>query len=227
MFTIPTPSEFKAQFPRDFPYAVPAWGASGLCVLSSGGVGSITVLSGGQGYTESPTVVLGAPPAGGTQATATTTVLKGKVAAFVVTAAGTGYTSPPSVTISGGAGDETDLKRVTDADIIGATVDARFNTNQSLFADQTSWTRGFNYLVAHYLVEKLLAAGEGLASQYNWLTTGKSVGDVAEQFGIPKQIMDSPMLAAFSKTRYGAMYVQIIAPQLAGNLSTHYRQSLP
>lgn len=206
---------------------MPAWGASGLAVLASGVVASITVLTGGQGYTSAPDVVLGAPPVGGTQATATATVLKGKVTAFVIVAGGAGYTSPPSVTISGGAGDETDPTRVTDADIVGATVDARFNTNQDLFADQVSWTRGFNYLVAHYLVEKLLAAGEGLASQYNWLTIGKSVGDVAEQYGIPKQIMDSPMLAAFSKTRYGAMYVQIISPQLAGNFSTHHRQSLP
>ena len=77
------------------------------------------------------------------------------------------------------------------------------------------------------LVEKLLASGEGLVSQYNWLTASKSVGSLQESFQIPEKISKDPMLSSFSKTRYGAMYLQIISPLLIGACFTSYRQSLP
>ena len=59
-----------------------------------------TTTSGGSGYT-SATVAIGAPPAGGTQATATATVSGGKVTSIQVTSPGSKYTTAPTVTISG------------------------------------------------------------------------------------------------------------------------------
>lgn len=73
-------------------------GGSGTAVLSGTGVGSITLGSGGSGYTTAPTVVLAG--GGGTGATATASVSAGAITGFSVTAAGTGYTSAPAVIVS-------------------------------------------------------------------------------------------------------------------------------
>ena len=75
-------------------------------VVSVGSVGIIAVTNGGSGYTDNPTVVIGAPTdTNGIQANATTSVLANTVVLVSLQDAGTGYsTPPPSVTISGGGG---------------------------------------------------------------------------------------------------------------------------
>jgi hypothetical protein len=75
--------------------------------LPDGSIASMTVTNGGTGYTSIPTVTIGAPPAGGIQATATANIVQisnGQVASVAVTSAGSGYTSAPTVTFSGGGG---------------------------------------------------------------------------------------------------------------------------
>jgi hypothetical protein len=62
---------------------------------------AIALNSGGTGYTVAPTVVISAPPSGGTQATATATVAAGVVTGITVTNPGAGYTSAPSVSFTG------------------------------------------------------------------------------------------------------------------------------
>jgi hypothetical protein len=73
-------------------------GATGTANLTSGAVSSITVNTGGTGYTSAPTVILSG--GAGTGATATATVSGGAVTAINVTAGGSGYTSAPTVTLS-------------------------------------------------------------------------------------------------------------------------------
>jgi len=228
-FTIPTVSDFKSQFSRDFPYAVPAYGASGIASINiSGVVTSISLGAGGFGYATVPTVIVGAAPGDlGTGATATASIAGGQVTGFTVTNGGSNYGQPPIITITGGAGDPSDLSKVTDNDISGAIFDAQFNINQALFPTQQFFSRAFLYLAAHQLVEKLLAAQEGMGSQYSWLTVSKSIDSVAEGFQIPERIAQDPMLSHFSKTRYGAMYLQIISPQLIGNVFVAFRETLP
>lgn len=220
----PSVSDFKVQFRRDFPYAVPAAGGAGNVTKVAGVITAIAVAAGGWGYSKAPTVTV--KDKNGTGAVITTTVSEGAITSFVVGNGGTGY-SDPSLVISGGAGSNSDLKRVIDDDIDGAFQDASFNMNEGLFSSQSEFSRAFNYLSAHMLVEKLLASGEGLASQYNWLTQSKTVGDISESFQIPDRILKDPMLAGFSKTRYGAMFLSIISPLLIGNMATQFRQSLP
>jgi len=227
-FTIPSVSDFKSQFQRDFPYAVPAYGASGTAVISGGVVTSISLGAGGVGYATNPLVSVGAAPGDlGTGATAIATISGGSVTGFTVVTGGSNYGLPPIITISGGAGDNTDLKKVTDNDINGALFDAQFNVNQALFTNQAEFSRAFLYLTAHQLVEKLLAAQEGMGSQYSWLTISKSIDSVSEGFQIPDRIAKDPMLSHFSKTRYGAFYLQIISPQLIANVLAAPRVSLP
>lgn len=207
---------------------MPAWGARADLVLGmSGAITGLTLVAGGQGYKVLPTVeIVDLDPGHGTGATATVTIKAGKVDTITLTAGGANY-SRPAVVFSGGNGDETDPDYVQDADIAGAIVDAQFNMNQALFDNQAMFARAFLFLTAHLLVDKLLMAGEGLASQYNWLTTSKSVGDVSESFQIPQRILDEPLFAGWSKTRYGAMYLQIISPLLTGNVASFHRDTLP
>ena len=228
-FTIPTVSDFKSQFSRDFPYAVPAYGASGIASINiSGVVTSISLGAGGFGYSTVPTVIVGAAPGDlGTGATAIANIAGGQVTGFTVTNGGSNYGQPPIITITGGAGDPSDLSKVTDNDISGAIFDAQFNINQALFPTQQFFSRAFLYLAAHQLVEKLLAAQEGMGSQYSWLTVSKSIDSVTEGFQIPERIAQDPMLSHFSKTRYGAMYLQIISPQLIANVFVAFRETLP
>jgi len=228
-FTIPTVSDFKSQFSRDFPYAVPAYGASGIASINiSGVVTSISLGAGGFGYATVPTVIVGAAPGDlGTGATVTASIAGGQVTGFTVTNGGSNYGQPPIITITGGAGDPSDLSKVTDNDISGAIFDAQFNINQALFPTQQFFSRAFLYLAAHQLVEKLLAAQEGMGSQYSWLTVSKSIDSVTEGFQIPERIAQDPMLSHFSKTRYGAMYLQIISPQLIANVFVAFRETLP
>lgn len=225
-FPVPTVSDFKAQFPRDFPYAVPAWGAAAGAAVLLGGViqTPVPVLAGGQGYTAEPTVQI--VDASGAGATATATIANGKVTAITITAGGAGYTAPTFLFI-GGAGDDTRMDMVVDADIAGGLQDAQYNGSQALFDTASTYGRALLYLAAHCMIEKIQMAGQGLASQYNWLTVSKGVGDVTSSFQIPDKIMRDPMLASFSTTRYGAMYLQIISPLLVGNITTAHRQTLP
>ncbi len=144
-----------------------------------------------------------------------------------MTAGGTGYSDDATLAITGGAGDETDLTRVRDADIDGGIADAAYNVNQDLFSTEAGFQRAFLYLAAHCLCERMLAAGQGIRSRYNWLTSAKTVGDLSESFQIPKDILENPYLAAISKTRYGAMYLQIVTPLLVGNMMTSFRVTLP
>lgn len=62
-------------------------------------VGSVTITSGGSGYTTAPTVTFSAP-ASGTTATGTSTIQNGEVISVTITNPGSGYTSAPTVTFS-------------------------------------------------------------------------------------------------------------------------------
>ncbi|NBS87231.1 MAG: hypothetical protein EBS60_04010, partial [Verrucomicrobia bacterium] len=65
-------------------------------------VASVTVNSGGSGYTSAPAVSFSG--GGGSGATATATVSAGNVTAITMTSGGSGYTSTPTVAFSGGGG---------------------------------------------------------------------------------------------------------------------------
>lgn len=65
----------------------------------AGSVGSVSITSGGSGYTTAPTVTFSAP-ASGTTATGTAVISGGVVTSVTITNAGSGYTSVPTVTFS-------------------------------------------------------------------------------------------------------------------------------
>jgi hypothetical protein len=80
-------------------------GASAFAVISgNGSVTDLDLTSGGQNFQGTPRVIIGPPPAGGTQATATATVTNGVVTALTLVSGGSGYTGAPSVIITEGTG---------------------------------------------------------------------------------------------------------------------------
>ncbi len=75
---------------------VPDW-----VTLSCGsGVRSVTLSTGGSGYTAAPTVTFTAVGTGGTGAAATAYISTGAVTGVVVTSAGSGYTAAPTITFT-------------------------------------------------------------------------------------------------------------------------------
>ncbi len=111
-----------------------------------------------------------------------------------------------------------DLSKVQDSDITKAIAEASFNFNEELFSTQEQFTIGYLYLTAHYMVMDLRASAQGIAGQYSWLQSSKSVGSVAEGFTIPQRIQDIPSFAMLSKTNYGAKYLSLILPQMVGQM---------
>jgi len=75
--------------------------AGGFATVSGGTVTSITLRSGGLGYTSAPVVIIGAPGGVGVTATATAVLTAGRVSSITINSGGSGYTAPPEVTIAG------------------------------------------------------------------------------------------------------------------------------
>jgi hypothetical protein len=109
---------------------------------------------------------------------------------------------------------------VLTSDIQSAFTLTNFNINPGLFPDQTSYITAYNYLAAHYLVMNLRSSSQGINGQFNFLQASKGVGSVSEGFTIPQRILDNPYWSMLTKTNYGAQYLQLLLPQLAGQMFT-------
>jgi hypothetical protein len=107
---------------------------------------------------------------------------------------------------------------VLDSDISNAFVFVNINMNQALWPDQASYNLGYLLLTAHYLVLNLRASSQGLNGQFNWAQNSKAVGSVSEGFQIPERIQNNPELMMLTKTNYGAQFLQLVLPQLAGQI---------
>lgn len=214
-YLTPTVDQFKTQFGRDFPFAVPSYGATATATVLGGAVTAVTLATGGQLYVKPPLVSFSY----GT-ASVTAVVTGNAVSGFTGLVGGTGYgQTPPIVTITSQDGDDTDISKVMTVDIANAQNMALMHINPALFASQSFYTQCLNLLTAHFLVTNLLASTQGLKSQYDWLTMQRTVGNVSSSFGIPKRVMESPFLSTLTSTRYGAQYISLIAPYLIGNVA--------
>jgi hypothetical protein len=107
---------------------------------------------------------------------------------------------------------------VIDQDIVNAYGETNINFNPDLWGDQGSYNIGYLLLAAHYLVMNLRASSQGLSGQFGWIQASKSVGSVSESFQIPQRVLDNPEFAMLSKTNYGARYLLLLLPQLAGQI---------
>ena len=116
---------------------------------------------------------------------------------------------------------------VLDEDIAKAFGQTNININQDLFSDQGSYDIGYFLLAAHYLVVDLRMSSQGINGQFSFLEQSKSVGSVSQSFGIPQRILDDPYFSMLAKTNYGAKYLQLLLPQLAGQIYISYGSTRP
>lgn len=107
---------------------------------------------------------------------------------------------------------------IQDSDITKAFTFVNVNMNPDLFGDQGSYNIGYLLLSAHYLVMNLRASSQGIAGQFSFLEQSKSVGSVSQAFAIPQRVLDNPDWAILCKTNYGAQFIQLILPQLTGQM---------
>lgn len=116
---------------------------------------------------------------------------------------------------------------ITTTDIQNAFNFVNFNINTALFPNQGDFTLGYLLLAAHFLVVNIRSSSQGINGQFNFLQQGKGVGAVNESFAIPDWILRNAMLSMYTKTNYGAMFLQLILPQLIGNMWNAYGTTLP
>lgn len=107
---------------------------------------------------------------------------------------------------------------VLDSDITKAFGQVAFNINQALFSGQDQYNVGYLLLSAHYLVIDLRMSSQGINGQYSFLEQSKSVGSVSQSFAIPQRILDNPYFSMLTKTNYGAKYLELLIPQLVGQV---------
>lgn len=116
---------------------------------------------------------------------------------------------------------------VLNSDITNAFNFTNFNINQALFQNQAQYTLGYLLLSAHYLVLNMRASSQGINGQYNFLEQSKGVGALNSSFAIPQRILDNPYWSMLTKTNYGSEYLQLLLPQLAGQLFNAFGTVLP
>lgn len=107
---------------------------------------------------------------------------------------------------------------VLDSDIAKAMQMTNMNINQALFTSQSNYNIGYLLLSAHYLVMNLRASSQGINGQFAFLEQSKGVGAVNTSFAIPQRVLDNPDWSVLMKTNYGAQYLQILLPLLAGQM---------
>lgn len=96
-------------------------GATGTSYLTPTTLGSITVTSGGVGYTSATVTITGGGAS--SNATATAVINSGSIVSINITYSGTGYTSSPSITISGDGTGATASPTLTPTSVAGISID--------------------------------------------------------------------------------------------------------
>jgi hypothetical protein len=68
------------------------------------------------------------------------------------------------------------------------------------------------------MVIALRASSQGINGQWGWAQNNKSVGAISEGFEIPERIKNNPDFMQYYKTNYGAQYLNLLWPQLSGQV---------
>lgn len=116
---------------------------------------------------------------------------------------------------------------VLDSDISSAFQFTNINFNPDLWSDQASYNLGYLLLSAHYLVTNLRSSSQGINGQYNFLQQSKNAAAIAEAFSIPQRILDNPDWSMLCKTNYGAQFIQLVIPQMSGQMFVAYGSTRP
>ena len=83
------------------------------------------------------------------------------------------------------------------------------------------------YLSAHLLCDFINTSAQGLVSHIGGIITGKSVGSVSQQYGLPTNLMNNENFSFYMYSRYGLKYLSLILPYLRGGVSVVGGATLP
>ena len=103
-------------------------------------------------------------------------------------------------------------------DITNAFAEAQAVFNQSLFGSNANITLAYLYLTAHYLVNDLRTAAQGVDSTGAFPVSARSVGSMSESYQIPDSYKNNPQLAFFTSSGYGMKFLSLLLPNLVGNV---------
>jgi hypothetical protein len=128
----------------------------------------------------------------------------------------------------------TDKKDVRDKDISKAIDQANLVFNAALWADSASAAIAFKFLTAHYLVKDIqmagglnAAAGQGINSTPSFPINSKSAGQLSVSYTLPAEMADSAVLSQYLTTGYGMKYLQLLMPNLIGNVANAAEMTKP
>ena len=127
----------------------------------------------------------------------------------------------------------TTLASVRDVDITKALAQANALFNPALWEEGTDLEIAFELLTAHFLVTNINAAGgidgvgRGLGSTGSFPINSKSAGPRSLSYAIPQDLKDNPILSQFMTTKYGQQYLEMLTPNLIGNVEIALGRTLP
>lgn len=216
---------------------------TGLSDPTTGVVDAINVLTGGSGYTSAPTVTISAPPAGGTQATATAVLTGDAVTSITIDNPGSGYLTAPTVTLSGGGATtqgtaEAVLETVTGADwgtnLIQAGVPSVYKNLTTALAAPLSGGANSTAVTADELIPGLDLFENAEEVDVSLLFTGHAGGETEHQVVVQHAIDNlaerrldllvffSPLLSdVLNKTQSAATTAAIATRNTVGRSSSY------
>lgn len=107
---------------------------------------------------------------------------------------------------------------VLDADITKAFAEAKILFNTGLFETDSQIQLAYLYLTAHYLVNDIQTANQGLQSSASFPVNSRSVGSVSESYSIPDRYLKDPAMSFYTRSGYGLKYLSLVLPKLVGNV---------
>lgn len=113
---------------------------------------------------------------------------------------------------------------ITDGDIENAWREAEAVFNPALAHDKCL---AFLYLVAFYLAYDLSVVGAGAMGNVTFPVTSVTVGSVSESYYVPKVYAEDPILSFYARNGFGLKYLEMIYPNLIGNVGVVAGWSLP
>lgn len=111
------------------------------------------------------------------------------------------------------------LDYIQDRDITNAFAESMLSFNRVLFDSDDNIILGYLYLTAHFLVNDIKAASNGIDSRGVFPVASHSAGSVSESFIIPERYSKSTILSFYTSSSYGLKYLNMILPYMVGNIA--------
>jgi len=122
---------------------------------------------------------------------------------------------------------------VREVDIEKAIAEANILFNIGLWDSVEISKIPFLYLTAHCLVKifntigGVIQVGNGVNSVGSFPINSKGAGGLSVNYSIPEDLANDKMLSQFLTTAYGLKYLQLLVPNLVGNMGTAVESTKP